>query len=217
MKARHLRPDVFLMAGLQTPRQGFNLVELLVVIAIIAILASLVLPGISRSRQTAYKVVCLNNFRELGISIKLYSNDSNGRFPPAYVRDLGTNYSNIKSVQLALGGPDPEHTPCLIRYPRGTARPLYPYMRPSAVYRCPVDSGLRMLAGCRGHDIRPSNFKVVGCSYAYNCGNLTATASTLTRYPQAAPDGLAGKLESWVPDPARYILMYEPGGARGFT
>ena len=62
-------------------RSGFTLVELLVVISIIALLASLLLPGLSRAREYAYFARCKSNLRQIGIGFLLFAGNSNGRMP----------------------------------------------------------------------------------------------------------------------------------------
>jgi prepilin-type N-terminal cleavage/methylation domain-containing protein/prepilin-type processing-associated H-X9-DG protein len=63
------------------PKQGFTLVELLVVIAIILFLVGLLMPALSRIRETAKNVKCMSNLRQIGMTTFLYASDNNGFVP----------------------------------------------------------------------------------------------------------------------------------------
>jgi len=119
-------------------RLGFTLIELLVVIAIIAILASLLLPALSRSKHHALNVACLNNQKQLTLCWLMYSNDHDDRMPPNNsVYDINTGQP--------IPGLDLSQTWCPgnTRLDTNTANIesgyLFSYNRSAAIYHCPAD------------------------------------------------------------------------------
>src|SRR5438105_2352097 len=67
---------------------GFTLVELLVVIGIIALLISILLPALSKARESANISACLSNQRQVAMAVMAYTLDNRGYFPSSA---LGTH------------------------------------------------------------------------------------------------------------------------------
>ena len=108
-------------------RKGFTLIELLVVIAIIGILAAMIFPVFARARESARKVVCLANVKNLCLAIQMYLGDNNDAFWPTEKRE--DVYDDVATMWSGESRGDPPFNGCGL----DLLWQMNPYLKPAVI------------------------------------------------------------------------------------
>jgi prepilin-type N-terminal cleavage/methylation domain-containing protein len=141
-------------------REGFTLVELLVVIGVIALLISILLPALNQARESARRVKCLANVRQLSMAWMMYANDNKGRFcnsmtqgwppndPNSWVQFNGSFHNAFALAGYPLPQPDWfwSWVGAGVTHFSIENGKIYPYVKNNDVYLCPDDDGWHQIS-----------------------------------------------------------------------
>ena len=126
------RPAQYRIIPDARPGHAFTLIELLVVIAIIAILASMLLPSLSKAKAKAQGIGCLNNLKQLQVCWTMYAHDNADKLVP---NGDGATYTGWIGGQFIVNPRDATNVN-LLKAPSGL---LWNYNKSLGIYKCPAD------------------------------------------------------------------------------
>jgi prepilin-type N-terminal cleavage/methylation domain-containing protein len=194
-------------------RAGFTLVELLTVIAILAVLAALLFPVFSAARGKAREIVCISNLRQIGLAIRMYSQDYDELYPWAV-------------------DPTDKYTPQIWNaYPEFQAQipfmplmheALQPCIRSRELFHCPADTGYDVedFTGIP-LDATPTSYGKFGTSYNYRTEIAFRHAGEASFRAPAELNVLFDAAGKWhggrIFDTMRYCVLHGDGHAKSLS
>ena len=158
--------------------EAFTLIELLVVIAIIAILAALLLPVLSRAKNSASKTTDINNLKQFTVALHLYASDNDDLLPLSNW-DYGGALSDGKAHRGWLYSPDLAATGTNVF--RANTGSLWEFLKEPKMYFCPLEKPEDVQQRPQQISSYVMNGAMTGCKYSWDHPEISPPKLTQMR------------------------------------
>jgi len=179
---------------------GFTLIELLVVIAIIAILASMLLPALTKAKMKAQGIQCMSNHRQLTLAWRMYADDSHDNL----VLASHSGNRNDPMNEYAWTWTEMSFTSDAKNWDINadiTQRPLWPYNKSPGIYKCPSDRSYVVVNGENKPRVRTMsmNFYLGGFGGSSSGASIAAPYKVYLKMPEIVTGNASpGPAKTWV-------------------
>jgi len=216
-------------------RHGFTLIELLVVIAIIAILAAMLFPVFARARESARKIQCLSNVKNIAIAVQIYLTDYDRLWPHEDRQDVQAGYEQLTGCSVSWSYDRLDRTNPYLAVPVI----LDEYIKNRDVWRCPsaphdIGYGIVNPRGgdwwsvMRDNQSQWGHWGIGPCGYDFPPGwGGTVTDGLLQQaYPSSSPGAFIQDYmvtperetkTSQMDDPTKFLILGDGSVADTFT
>jgi prepilin-type processing-associated H-X9-DG protein len=190
---------------------------LLVVIAIIAVLAALLLPALSKAKEKAQGIQCMNNHRQLALGWRMYSDDSRDVLvyasgDAAGLDAIASNWKNQYAWTLSQMDFDPANRYNWDLTIDTEVRPLWPYIKNPGVYKCPADHSYVTINGRAMPRVRTMsmNLYVGGFAPSVSSSSMAGNGGGSAEFNSTAFYAKMGDVSgAYSPGPAKTFLFLD--------